>query len=196
MSGGDNELRLKANDDAEVISYLDDLALAASAGNSAALDQLLFEIDARRLAEPAIRRVLISADDVDDVVQDVLLSVAQSIGQFEGRSRFTTWLHTIARNKAVALLRRKKGGTEEFDETMPNEAMPSDVARLSSIVATHETIHAVLAGLPAHYREAVRLRDLEGMSYSECAEALDLNLNTVRSHIARGRALLCEALAV
>lgn len=184
------ELRVQPNDDERVVAYLDGLASAASGGDSTALDALLYEIDARRLAEPGIRRVLINAEDVDDVVQDVLLSVAQSIGQFEGRSRFTTWLHTLARNKAVAFLRRKKGGAEEFDD-----AVVSDVARLSSIVATHETIHAVLAGLPTHYRDAVRLRDLEGLSYAECAEALDLNLNTVRSHIARGRALLAETLA-
>lgn len=190
MGVGNDELRTQSNDDPAVIAHLDELAAAAASGNSDALDALLFEIDTRRLAEPSIRKVLISAEDVDDAVQDVLLSVAQTIQQFEGRARFTTWLYTLARNKAVGLLRRKRGDTDD----LPDEPI-SDVARLSSIVATHETIHAVLAGLPAHYRDAVRLRDLEGFSYAECARALDLNLNTVRSHIARGRALLADQLA-
>lgn len=185
----DGDLGALPNEDPRVIAHLDGLAAAAASGDERALDALLYQIDARRLAEPAIRRVLINSQDVDDVVQDVLLSVAQSIDQFEGRSRFTTWLHTLARNKSVGLLRRRNGDTQDLDDNMI-----SDVARLSSIVATHHTIHAVLAGLPVHYRDAVRLRDLEGLSYAECAKALDLNLNTVRSHIARGRALLAEAL--
>jgi len=179
------------NDDPSVIAHLDALAAAAAGGDSHALDALLFQVDVRRLAEPAIRKVLINSQDVEDAVQDVLLAVAQTIGNFEGRSRFTTWLFTLARNKAVGVLRRKRGDAVDFAD----DDMIADVARLSSIVSTHETIHAVLAGLPDHYRSAVTLRDLDGLSYAECADVLDLNLNTVRSHIARGRALLAEALS-
>lgn len=162
---------------------LGQLALAAAKGNEAAIDRLLYAVDSQRLAEPGIRRILINPSEVDDVNQEVLIAVAEHIGNFRNESKFTTWLFGVARNKALEYLRRKK-------ETVEFRSELGDVGRISSMIASDVSIQELLRALPEHYRLAVTMRDLDGMAYQDIAAALDLNINTVRAHISRGRALL------
>lgn len=79
---------------------LDPLARAAADGDPVAVDLLVTVLDRTRLAEPTIRRLVVD-DRVDDVHQDVLVAVAQSVGGFRGGARFTTWLFRVAHNQAV-----------------------------------------------------------------------------------------------
>jgi len=164
------------------------LAQSAGAGDAQALDSLLYAIDSRRLAEPAIRRLLFEPDDIADVAQNVLIAVAEKAGSFRGESKFTTWLFGVARNKSLEFLRRKRDEVEFKTEL-------GEVARISSLIATEISVQELLADLPDKYRRAVTMRDIDGLSYAEVAEALDLNLNTVRAHLHRGRALLAAAAA-
>jgi len=159
------------------------LASAAAGGSSQALDLLLYAISSQQLAEPGIRKIIFDPNDVDDVNQNVLIAVAEHVGSFRGDSRFTSWLYGVARNKALEHLRRKKDAAEFTTDL-------GEVARISSMVAADVSIQQLLDGLPVHYRQAVRMRDLEGKAYQDIADELDLNLNTVRAHISRGRALL------
>lgn len=164
------------------------LAEAAQTGDTGALDLLLYAIVSRRLAEPAIRKLLFDPNDVDDVVQNVLIVVAEQIGTFRGEAVFMTWLQGVARNKALEYLRRKK-------DNDPLSSSVGDATRMSSMVAADVAVQRLLDTLPQHYAQAVRLRDIEGLSYAHVAEHLDLNLNTARAHISRGRALLAATVA-
>lgn len=159
----------------------------AAAGDGEAMDTLLYAIDSQRLAEPGIRRVLFDPDDVDEVAQNVLIAVAEgAVGSFRGEGRFTSWLFGVSRNKALEFLRRKKESAEFRTEL-------GETARISSLIVNELSMQQLLADIPEHYRVAVTLRDLQGMAYAEIAEQLDLNLNTVRAHISRGRAVLAAA---
>lgn len=175
-----------ADNPAGLNDVLRDLAQQTAAGSRDALDLLLYAIDSQRLAEPGIRRVLFDPDDVDDVQQNVLIAIAESVGTWRGDGRFTSWLFGVARNKALEHLRRKKETAE-----LPTELGESH--RISSLVANEISVRGLLAELPEHYANAVTLRDLQGLSYADIADRLDLNLNTVRAHISRGRALLASA---
>lgn len=168
---------------------LDLLAARAARGSPAALDALLAAVDQHGLARPAVRRLIVAEADADDVMQDVLIRVAESIGGFRGEARFTTWLHRVARNTAVDHLRRRRDTVPLDPDTM------GPVQRISSVIANRATIHDVLAQLPLHYREPVVLRDLGQLPYAEIAERLRLPLNTVKTRIARGRALVAADLA-
>ncbi len=165
---------------------LGQLAAAAADGSEIAIDLLLYAIDSQRLAEPGIRRILINPAEVDDVNQEVLIAVAEKVGTFRNESKFTTWLFGLARNKALEYLRRKK-------ETVEFRSELGDVGRISSMIASEVSVQELLRALPEHYRLAVTMRDLQGMAYQDIASALDLNINTVRAHISRGRALLAAA---
>ena len=160
------------------------LVTAAAGGDLNATDVLLYAIVSQRLAEPGIRRVLVEPDEIDDVVQDVLIVIAESVGNFRGESRFTTWLNGVSRNKALEHVRRKRpSGT-------PVEPQLTDAQRISSLVTNDVAVQDLLAKLPDAYRKAVTLRDIDGLPYAEIASTLDLNLNTAKAHIARGRAML------
>lgn len=172
---------------------LDPLAVAASQ-SEAALELLLWAIDELRLADPSLRRLLVADPDLDEARQDVLVAVAEIIGGFRGEARFTTWLHQVARYKAIALLRRRRPDQGDGAVPLDDDPGPGDAARLSSIIATRVSVTDVVAGLPDLYREAVVLRDVDQRTYDEIAATLDLNVNTAKARVARGRALVAARL--
>lgn len=175
-------------DPARLAAVLDPVATAAAASPDD-LDLLLWAVDHLRLAVPAIRRVVIDETDVDDVCQDVLVAVAETVGSYRGEARFTTWLSQVARYKAVAHLRRKRetAGLEE--------GTVADAVRISSQLADRATLDELLADLPEHYRRPLVLRDVHQLPYEQVARRLELNLNTAKSRVARGRALVAARLA-
>ena len=167
---------------------LDPLATLAATGDRIGLDALIWAVDSLALAHKAIGRLVLDESDADDVAQEVLIAVAEHIGTFAGDAQFTTWLHAVARNKAIAFLRRKRDTAELADDM-------GDVARISSMIATRSVLDAAIAAIPDPYREAVVLRDIDGLTYEQVSERLGVVLNTVRSRIARGRALAAAHLA-
>jgi RNA polymerase sigma-70 factor, ECF subfamily len=178
---------------------LDELAARAAAGDEGAVETLVWAVDDLGLARPVIRGLLVNDADVDDVAQDVLVAVAETIGRFRGDARFTTWLHQVARFKAIAHLRRKRSAV-----ALPGDGAaagvdlgsPGDAQRISSLIATRASLGEVLRSLPSEYRDPVVLRDVEGLPYDQLARRLHLNVNTAKSRVARGRALVAARLAV
>jgi RNA polymerase sigma-70 factor (ECF subfamily) len=174
----------------ELAELLNGLALEASAGSAEALDTLLQVVDDQRLAGAIVRRFIINDELVDEATQDTLISVAESIHKFRSESKFTTWLYAIARNVAIGHLRR-------VNPDVPLDTAETAVGasrRLSSVVAERAVIQNAIQTLPPHYRDTVMLRDVERRSYEEIAEELGIELNTVRSRLARGRAMLAAAI--
>ncbi len=178
----------RRGDLARLAELLDPLAGLAAEGDRTALELVLWAVDALRLARPTIMALVLDEPDADDVNQEVLIAVAESIGSYEGKSRFTTWLHPIARNKAVDALRRRRRSATLTDDM-------GDVARISSVIATRTVLDQAIASIPDPYREAVVLRDIEGLTYEQVADRLDVKLNTVRTRIARGRAMAAAMLS-
>ncbi|MGO1235222.1 RNA polymerase sigma factor [Microbacterium gubbeenense] len=168
-----------------------DMALEAlaerAAGSRAALDALVETLDASRVVHRFAGSMLLDRDAIDDVAQDTLISVVQSIASYRGGGRFTSWVHPIVRRRVADHLRRQR-------ETSPlnEELLPS--ARMSSMIATRATVQQALADLPDLYRVPVVLRDVHGLSYAEVAERLELSLGTVKSQISRGRAMVAGML--
>jgi len=187
-------------DDADHEAALDVLARNAAQGSTLALEMLVEAVDRFGAARRAVRRFLVDDDAVDDVTQDTLITVARSIGSFRGEAKFTTWLYQVARNRAVDHLRRVRStrplpdGDGDGDGSGPPGLAPDSAARLSSVVASRQAVQQLLAELPERYRDAVTLRDVERLPYAEVATRLGRNVNTVKSHVARGRALLAALL--
>lgn len=168
-----------------------DAALAVLArqavASTEALELLIELLDSSGVVRRFAGAALLDKGAVDDVSQDALISIAQSIESYDGRGKVTTWVHSIVRRRAVDYLRRQRETSPLHDEIGPT-------ARMSSIIATRTTVQQVLAGLPATYRVPVTLRDLEGLPYAEIAEQLGLPQGTVRSQVTRGRALVAAQL--
>lgn len=207
MAGGDPEDlvgRVVSGDRSAVRTLLDRLAdvdtpaaradlldpLAGAAGSSGhALEVVLTAVDRDGLAVPAIRNLLVSPHDVEDVAQDVLIAISTSIGSYRADARFTTWLAAVARNTTIAYLRRKRDAA-----TLDEDAPVSTGARLSSMVADRATLRDAIDQLEPLYREPLVLRDVHQHPYQTVADRLGLNLNTVKSRIFRGRAILASRL--
>lgn len=167
-------------------------AIAARNGNQASLDLLLLLLDQYRLLIPVVRRVIADNGLAEEVVQDVLIIVAESIGTFRAESTFRTWLFGVARNQARhhlrSYLRQPQPGSVDVTDERPTQ-------RISSMVAHRHDLELQLAKLPEHYRQPVMMRDIEAQPYDAIAEKLAIELGTVRSRISRGRALLAAQLA-
>ena len=131
-------------------------------------------------------------DDALDATQEAMIAIARGIGRFDGRSAFTTWLYRVATNAALDELRRGSRRPVAVD------VVDSDVAAaeppIDSVVIDRVDVDAALASLPVEFRAAVVLRDLCDLDYAEIADVLGIPPGTVRSRIARGRALLTSAL--
>ena len=166
--------------------------LAGAAGESpACLDVLLRIVDDHGLDRSAIRRVLVDNDQADDAHQDVMIAIAQGINKFRGDAAFTTWLHSVARFVAIDHLRRRK----ETQQLGDDDHLPTAAAKLSSLIASRSDLAAAVNALPEIYRQPVILRDVEQHTYADIAATLEIELNTVKSRISRGRALVASMLS-
>ncbi len=171
-------------------TILNHLAASAAAGSPYALELLLGLMTEHRLAASAIERHVRSNTVAEEVEQEVLIAVARSIHRYRGEAMFTTWLYALARNTAISELRKQKP-TSAIEE---EEYDTFDQRRVSSLVAERDLIREAVLSLPPAFRETVLMRDVERLSYSEIAERQGLTINTVRSRLSRGRALLAARL--
>mgnify|MGYP001473011407 CR=1 FL=1 len=120
--------------------------------------------------------------------------MVRRLDRFDGRAKFTTWLHRVATNACLDELRRRGRRPTPTDD----EVLTSDRAAAGpgpDDVADRLDIDEALTRIRPDFRAPVVLRDLCGMDYAEIAEVLDLAPGTVRSRISRGRAALAEVLA-
>lgn len=188
------ETRLNAafvdGSDEQAHEILNALAISAADGSPYSLELLLALITDHRLAAPAISRHVRSAAIVEEVEQEVLIAVARSIHRYRGEAKFTTWLYSLSRNTAVSELRRIKRTSSMDDDNLDDWTQ----RRVSSLVAERDMVREAVFSLPPVFRETVLLRDVERLSYSEIAERQGLAINTVRSRLSRGRALLAARL--
>jgi RNA polymerase sigma factor (sigma-70 family) len=135
--------------------------------------------------------------DAEDVVQEATLRAYRFFGGFQGGDG-RAWFLAIVRNSCLTWLKRNRPPEPpaRFDETL--HGPPADAPRPESHLierANRETLHRALAELPPEYREAVVLRELEGLSYKEVAAVTGVPIGTVMSRLARGRGLLRQRLA-
>lgn len=178
------------NDDALLIE-------ATLAGDSASFGSLVALYQDRLYN--SLLRILGSPDDARDIVQDAFIQAFVKLDSFRGSSAFYTWLYRIAFNLAMSQARRTRP-TTSLDaaknncgrEPVDRQPTPEcDLARRERV----ELVHAALAALTTEYRQVLVLRELEGYSYEEIAEILDLPIGTVRSRLFRARLELKNQLA-
>ncbi len=139
------------------------------------------------------------ADDAEDLTQEVFIKVFRTLKTYDAaQAKFTTWLNRIARNHLVDHYRRTRNdrATSALDEQLPipdhsSSGKPSEQVESRE---RRERLQAALNRLSPDLREAVILRDLQDLDYSEIAQVLDVPEGTVKSRINRGRLELARVL--
>ena len=130
-----------------------------------------------------------SHEDAEDIVQEAFLRAFSAFESFRGEDA-KPWLLTIVRNTSMTWLKRNRtaGATIGFEETPqdPKEGSP-DPEEILLISCDREQVRQALEQLPLDFREAVVLREMEGLSYKEISTAIGVPLGTVMSRLSRGR---------
>jgi len=164
------------------------------AGDKAAFDILVLKYQ-HKIVNLVMRYVNDSAEALD-VAQEAFLKAYRALPGFRGDSAFYTWLYRIAINTAKNYLVASKRRPLDYDldlqdpEQYEMQSRLSDVATPEGVALSEELreiVHRTIDGLPEDLRTAIVLRELEGMSYEEIAEAMDCPVGTVRSRIFRAR---------
>ena len=182
-----------------IASNFDDHALVAAAqgGDRSSLDVLLRRHYDRIYA--VCRRVIGHDADAADAAQEAMIAIVRGLAKFDGRSSFSTWTYRIATNASLDELRRRQRRPmnhlvhKDNDNNHGEIADPQSTTRIDAI-GDHLLIDSALAALPEDFRVAVVLRDVGDLDYAEIAEVLGVPVGTVKSRIARGRAVLAANL--
>lgn len=165
-----------------------DLIERARAGDTAAFGALVGKYRTRTWA--VCVQIAGNSHDAEDALQDALTAAWQNLDKFRGTAKFSTWLHRIAANAALAVVRRRR--EEVVDEIdLGSDTDPSIADRVVDV----DAVRRALSDLPEDFRAAVVLREYAQMSYAEIAEHQGIPVQTVKSRINRGRARLVEILA-
>ncbi|HSW18150.1 MAG TPA: RNA polymerase sigma factor RpoE [Ramlibacter sp.] len=168
------------------------------AGDQKAYELLVIKY--QRRIERLIGRMVRDVDLVEDIAQETFIRAYRALAQFRGDAQFYTWLYRIAVNtakKALVDLKRdplvtesayKSGDDDDETSAVENELTTSETPE--TVLAAKEIAAAVnqaMEALPDELRQAVTLREIEGLSYEEIAEAMNCPIGTVRSRIFRAR---------
>ncbi|MDJ0523646.1 MAG: RNA polymerase sigma factor [Planctomycetota bacterium] len=181
----------------------DELMVRCGRGHTAALTELMdrYQGAAYRYAW----RIFRNHHTAEDVTQEFFVKLFRNAARYEPRGHFTTYFYRVLANLCFDNLRKRKRrrrvqaiqmdpieaeGTEL--EPLAREDDPTAPLRREE---AKDAVHAALTGLPLHVREALELREFEGLRYREIAEVMDISLNEVKVLLHRGRKLLARSLA-
>ena len=176
----------------------------AKRGDTRAFEMLVIKY--QRRIERLIGRMVRDVDLVQDIAQESFIRAYRAMPQFRGDSAFYTWLYRIAVNtakKALVDLKRDPlvsestlaGANDDDDVTYRGARELTDGATPESLLASKEiaqTVNAAIEALSPDLRQAITLREIEGLSYEEIADMMNCPIGTVRSRIFRAR----EAIAL
>jgi RNA polymerase sigma-70 factor, ECF subfamily len=150
-------------------------------------------------------RMLGNPQDAEDVLQNTFINALTHIQNFEGRSSLATWLYRIAANEALMMIRRKKPevnledveGGDEAEVLKPSQFVDWSALPEDELLAGEgkKALDDAIRSLPESLRIVFLLRDVEGLSIKETADALDLTETNVKTRLLRARMALRESLS-
>ena len=170
-------------------------------GDVNAFEKLVLEYEKSVYA--ITQRMTGNAEDAADMTQETFIKAYNSLSSFRGDSKFSVWLYRIATNVCLDFLRsRSRKPTVSLSvEDDDGEEVELDIAdesqspeRLLERGLTRDAVRRGLDALSPEYRQILLLREIQGLSYEEIADALTLEVGTVKSRIFRARKRLCAFL--
>ena len=192
MSAGDSPSTPVSANDSDAM-----LVERTVAGDQKAFELLVIKYERR--IQRLIGRMVRDVDLVEDIAQETFIRAYRALAQFRGEAQFYTWLYRIAVNTAKkALMDLKRNPTvsensfksDDDDETSPLENELTSSETPETLLAGKEIaqmVNTAMEALPEELRQAITLREIEGLSYEEISEVMNCPIGTVRSRIFRAR---------
>lgn len=178
-----------------------ELVARARAGDQDAFGQLV--LDHQNKVYTLAFRMVNDREEAADLAQEAFLKAWQGLPSFQGESSFATWIHRLTTNVCIDWLRKQKRRQEvepalSIDDEESGFAEPADWGqdpqRRLEESERKRALERGLRELPDHYRQVLVMREVSGLSYQEIGQALELDLGTVKSRIARARLALRKIL--
>ena len=179
------------------------LMLDFKAGNKNAFERLMVKYYPRILN--FIYRYINQGESAEDLTQEVFIKVYHGAASYEPKSKFQTWIYTIAKNTSLNELRKKPLARVSLDETLSSEdsELKIQVEDLQATAPSEamvkeelaQAVRAAIQSLPENQKMAVILRRYENFSYEDIAQALNLSVEAVKSLLSRAKENLREKLA-
>lgn len=171
----------------------EDIIAKAASGDEAAFEEIV-NVYGKRIYNIALR-ICKNPTDAEDIAQEVFIKLFRALPGFKGDSAFTTFLYRVTSNACLDFLRKRKktatepltinDGEDNYERSLPSGGETPEEAALRKELRL--AVQAGIAALPTDQRIALTLRDIEGLSYEEIAEALVTATGTVKSRINRAR---------
>jgi RNA polymerase sigma-70 factor (ECF subfamily) len=171
-----------------------DLVLRVQQGDKSAFDLLVIKYQHKIIQ--LVNRYVKDSSEAQDVAQEAFIKAYRALGNFRGESAFYTWLYRIAINTAKNYLVSRARRSSDYQVDIQDAEQIENAPQLQGMETPErllfnqeiiETIKTAIENLPEEMRVAIMLREFEGMSYEEIAEAMDCPVGTVRSRIFRAR---------
>ncbi len=187
------EANIENNDEALIAAF--------RAGDKDAFVELISRYSEK--AHHLCLRITRNAEDAEEILQDVFVTVYRKIDKFEGKSAFSSWLYRITVNTAFMKLRkRKQTAAISLEELTPSaheswadtRSDTTDLNYLSSRHELREQLEDAIQALPEEYRNIFLLRDVDGLSNQEVSEMLQISVPAVKSRLHRSRLMLRKKL--
>jgi RNA polymerase sigma-70 factor, ECF subfamily len=169
----------------------DDILRKAGEGDMEAFKQIYEAISG--FVYSIALRVTRNKEDAEDVTQDVFLKIYDNLKNFKFKSSFKTWVYRITANSAINASKKRAKHIEkrdDFELTIQKEAAPVQNNANINAKDNQQILTKVLGLLNPDHRACILLREIEGLSYEEIANSLNININTVRSRLKRARSAL------
>lgn len=180
-----------------------DLIARVQRGDAAAYEPLVLKFQDRIFS--LVLRMVSNYEDARDLTQEAFVSAYRAMEKFRAESSFHTWLFRIAVNTVISYRRRKRttrqlsASADKADDETPSLADLADrnpgPSEAAEAAERQRAVQKAIVQLDPEFRDAIVLRDLQGLSYEEMVQALACPIGTVKSRIHRGRVALKELLA-
>lgn len=158
----------------------------------------------RRKLMRLLSRMVRDSEEIEDIAQETFIKAYRALPQFRGDAAFYTWLYRIAVNTAKNYLAARGRGMRTVSDHAMNDDDEPDERLMAQDISTPETellskqvaiaVNQAVDALPEELRQAITLREIEGMSYEEIAEYMACPIGTVRSRIFRAREAIATKL--
>lgn len=175
-----------------MLDYSDEeLVIAIQGGEVFAFEQLVKRYQRKLLG--FVFHIIHDEQSAQDIVQESLINLYKTIDRVDVRKKFSAYVFSIARNTAISYIRKNKKQVP-LDDILVSQEEESLYDQITQAEQSH-TIEEALAQVPVNYRKAIQLYYFDDLSYEEVGKTLKLPVNTVRTHLRRGKDLLKRILS-